>query len=216
MVVVLVVVGGLVMTALAANAVRHAQGVYAAQIQYQIVPPADVDESNEFTSPANSAISVAGIVAMKVDPSRRNRFASPSATLLGAGVRHGWWVKLPDSGGQWASAFSDPWLDIEVVDTDPDQVRDLAQQKVAEVTATLKAIQDEVGVTQAKRFTARVNPPGAIPLEYHSGRANAGAAMTVILGTGLTIALSSWLASLLRLGRVPRLVVLRRLGLRAR
>jgi hypothetical protein len=181
--------------------VLEADGVYVAEVHVVFSPPPDPSVLNRYVNTGTSAIAIAGVVASVVDPSTGNAFSSPAATLAGAGVREGSWVKLPDSGGQWSTAFNDPWLDVQVVSTTESKASSVMAERLAAIDATLDRLQDEAGISPSNRFVTQLSPKSGPQIYYVHGRNKAAFGMTLVLGLGVTVALLSWLAGRMGFGR---------------
>ncbi len=103
-------------------------------------------------------------------------------TLAGLGVREGTAVRLPDSGGQWATNFDVPALDVQSVGADPRAVREALEVTTAEVVHTLTRLQADV--PRRQRITWRLEPPE--PSVVRRGGATPAALLVlVVLGAGL-------------------------------
>ncbi|PKH37456.1 hypothetical protein SAMN05192575_101435 [Nocardioides alpinus] len=140
---------------------------------------------------SESVIITAGAVAKSVlGPDPVPKYASPGATLVGAGVREGWSIGLPDSGGQWGTNFDSQVLAIEAVGPTREWVLDTVEELREEVRQSLQALQDDAGVSLDNRISLKASP--AQPVIYGVGGSRPRALlMTMLLGGGLTLALVS-------------------------
>src|SRR6266516_3721547 len=89
---------GLVMAAavgVLAEEVRK-PGVYWSDVRVRFVAPTTLTKQNSLQVTGQSLIMMAGAVGQMVDDTNGPRPASPDATLVGLGVRSGWWVVLPN------------------------------------------------------------------------------------------------------------------------
>jgi hypothetical protein len=185
----LAAVVGLSLTLVAAGWVYRTPGVYFVRAQLLVIPPPDLPGDNPYVSPASSAVAMAGILATQVDGAPTNTFNSPEATLVGAGVTHGWWARLPDSGGQWSHVYNDPLIDIQAVDPRPGVAEDIVTRKIAAAQEALDRIQDEARVTPNNRFTTRLSPGLPLQVQYLGGRTRMAAIATFLIGISLTVSL---------------------------
>src|SRR6476619_1113941 len=93
----------------------HKPGVYWSDVHVRFVAPSSLTKENSLQVAGQSLIMAAGAVGQMVDDTNGPRPASPDATLAGLGIRSGWSVTLPNSGGQYQNYFADPYLDVQVV-----------------------------------------------------------------------------------------------------
>ncbi len=149
-----VVVIGLLCTVCAMGAVVGREGVYATQVDVILLAPIEPNRQNVFVGSLDSLINFTAIIERELNPGpRKPRLTSPTATLYGRGVRDGYSIEMPNTGGQWTNNFSRPVLNVQVVG--PSE---------AEVRATL----DSVIVTIDDTITARERAAGADPSRWVS------------------------------------------------
>jgi len=178
---------GLLTTLLAGFWIVHRPGVYYEQVNVIFVLPDTPNRENPLQSGDANLIRTAGIVARLVS----NHWTGPepvsdSATLLGQGVRHGYSVRLPNSGGQWAYNFDRPQLSVEVVGGSPGAVGSLLTQVLAKVNATLTTLQNDEHVRESLRIQTRLSPPLS-SVVYVTGSRIRALAVTEVLGISLTL-----------------------------
>ncbi|AWB91426.1 hypothetical protein C3E78_03880 [Aeromicrobium chenweiae] len=174
--------------ALLAGAVHHAAsrpGVYWSQADVVILLPQSARYPNVIEQSSQSLIAMAGVIERDV-----NRGAAASATssagvtLAGEGIRDGHAIKLPNNGGQWATNFDRPALEVQVVGPDRAAVEAQMSALLDKVRNTLTARQDALDVPQVTRITASVAP--ATPPVFHlDGSPAKAVAATLVLGGGL-------------------------------
>ncbi|KHL01229.1 hypothetical protein LK10_17620 [Sinomonas humi] len=85
--------------------------------------------------------------------------ASFGGTLAGAGVRNGYTVVLPNSGGQWSQTYDQPELAVEAVAASPDRARSEVQsllQQIDSFAALLQARQNVPLVSRVTTSTASI------------------------------------------------------------
>jgi hypothetical protein len=179
---------GTVLTAGAAVAVQHAPGVYYEQVDVVFLwPQPPENQENTFQYGSKTLIQTAGVVARAVGGPEGATTASDTATLAGQGVEHGWSVRLPNSGGQWAFNFDQPVLSVEAVGTTPAEVTATAATAMARINAELTALQRAEGVPTSLMIRTRMSPPTPL-LQYGQGSRGRAVLGTLLLGVGLTLA----------------------------
>ncbi|MEO6702886.1 MAG: pentapeptide repeat-containing protein, partial [Jatrophihabitantaceae bacterium] len=122
-----------------------------------------------------------------VDSSVAPRMASAEATLVGQGVHDGYSVRLPNTGGQWASQFIKPYLDVQVVAPSSDQVLARMGQLITEIGDDLTTLQNQTGVASKYRIGTQLSPP-VTPLYYQKGSRSRAGLAALLLGLGITFA----------------------------
>ncbi|HTZ43830.1 MAG TPA: hypothetical protein VMB79_08190 [Jatrophihabitans sp.] len=184
-VVLAVVLVGLLESCLLGYHAAKARGVFWSRVQVRFVSP-QLDNSNGLQYVAPAMIVVAGAVAKMIDPAPPVRLATAEATLVGEGVRDGFSVQLPNTGGQWANQFISPYLDVQAVGPSPDEVTATTDRLVALIDSDLRTLQDRSGVTAHYRITTSLSPPKPLPIYYQKGSAKRAALATLALGIAIT------------------------------
>ena len=91
----IVLVGALV-TAGAGLAALNDDGVYFTRTEILFLAPTSPLYPNALRTQSEDIIIAAGAVARRISgPQAETKFASPDVTLVGLGVREGWWLRLP-------------------------------------------------------------------------------------------------------------------------
>jgi hypothetical protein len=186
-----VAVVGLLVTISAGLYVKQVPGVYHQQVDVVFMWPAvpENQSENTFQYGTASLIKTAGVIARVVsDRSAGAQTTSDTATLVGQGVTHGYSVRLPNSGGQWAYDFEHPLLSVESVGTSPAEVRATTAAAVARINAELARIQREEGVAPGLMVRTRLSPPTPV-MSYGTGSRVRALAVSQLLGFGLTVTL---------------------------
>jgi hypothetical protein len=181
-------------------------GVYFSDAQVRFVAPTNASQANTLQISNASLIATAGAVGQMVDDRDTPRPSSPDATISGMGVRDGWAVTLPNSGGQWADNYADPFLDVQVVGPTPQKVQATMARIVAKIEVALVKIQNDGNAPAAGRITAKVLPLAAIPVYYQHGsrmRAAAGAFGVLVGIAALGLALIARQSRKKRIKPVP-------------
>ena len=179
---------GLLLTIGGVVYVQAAPGVYWARTKVILLgPPVDA-RPNKLNSNSDGLIATAGLIAREMNPSRTFiPSTSPDVTIVEQGIYDGEVVRVPDHGGQWASNFSDPVLDIQASAADPQTVKRRVESMVAEAQSILERMQDGAGVNTANRITVAVSPQ-QIEVHYSAGDRRRGGVAALGLGVCLSIA----------------------------
>jgi hypothetical protein len=161
--------------------------VYWSRTEVVFLAPTSRLYPNSLSAPSEDLIITAGVVAKRVTgPGATLKYASPEANLVGIGVRDGWSVKLPDTGGQWAPNFARQVLSVEVVA--PDREKLLARQRelIDRIARELDALQRERGVDPVNDITVTVQPETSAVYELGGSKIRT-LGMVGILGGGATL-----------------------------
>jgi hypothetical protein len=183
-----IVLVGVLCTAAAAFLALSDKGVYYTRTEIVFLAPTSSYYPNALTTQSEDIIDTAGVVAKRITgPSPGTKYASPDVTLVGAGIRDGWSLRLPDTGGQWASNFESQILDLDIVSPDRETVKRRQTELIGRVKQELNAIQREKGVAPVNDITATPAPSSTVI--YHVGGSKPRVlGMTAILGVGVTAA----------------------------
>ena len=178
---------GMVLTAAAGLVAVQDRSVYWTRTEVVFLPPQNEYYPNALRASSESVIITAGAVAKRVlGPDRMPKYASPEVTLVGVGVRNGWSISLPDTGGQWSSSFDSQVLTIEAVGPSREFVLDTVGDVRQRVSETLGALQTAQSVAPESRITLRASPEQ--PVVYGVGGSPPRAlVMTTALGGLLTL-----------------------------
>lgn len=182
----LVAVVGIIVTFAGCYVAVKYPGVYYEQTEMVFTAPAPaVADGGGSQLGADSLISMAGIVASQLNERGPMPLAT-GATIVGAGIRNGVWVRLPNDGDQWVSVFDQAELDVEVVGGNPNQVTANMAATVAKIRTTLLQDQLSVGARQNWLIKVSSNPPSPPVLYIRGSSARAGIA-ALLLGLALTL-----------------------------
>jgi hypothetical protein len=181
-----IVLVGAVLTAFFGHLAAADRSVYWTRTEVVFLAPTSRLYPNQLNTTSEDLIITAGVVAKKVDgPAKILKFASTDANLIGEGVREGWSVLLPDTGGQWAPLFASQTLVVEVVGPSPEWVAAKRQALIDRIVAKLAALQRQQGVAPRNAITTTIAPPAGVISQVSGSRLRA-VAMTGILGIGTT------------------------------
>ena len=181
-----VVLVGAICTAVAAGGVLADKGVSYTRTELVFLAPTSTLYPNALRTQSDDIIITAGAVARRVSgPGQVTKYASSDVSLVGLGVRDGWSLRLPDTGGQWATNFATQRLILDIVAPTRDDVIARRTELIGRVTDELHAMQSERGVSEAAMITVIPAPESTLVYQVGGSRPRA-LAMTAILGTALT------------------------------
>jgi hypothetical protein len=182
-----VVVIGLLVTAAAAALIGLAPGVYWARTQVLLLGPPSESRPNKLDSNSEGLIATAGLIEHEMNVGLHPIPAtSPDVTLLDEGVYDGEQVRLPNNGGQWATNFNQPVLDVQASGPSRAIVQQRIDGMVQEIEQILERRQDDAGVSPAHRITIALSPP-EMQIRYVRGDAKRAVLVTGALGVSLTL-----------------------------
>jgi hypothetical protein len=163
----------------------HLDGLYYQKVEVIFLAP-ESPRINTFQNATGSLISTAGVISQVVGSSDSG--AAPvaaNATLVGTGVKHGYSVRLPNDGGQWAINYTRPVLDVQAVGTSAEEVTATMTAVEARINQELTRREDDFGVRPKYRITTRLSPPIAF-VSHSDGSPIRRLAAGLLLGVGLT------------------------------
>lgn len=168
----------------------HRPGVYWSQVQVLFVAPKSVANPNGLSVSSESLIITAGVIAKIVGSSPQGpSVVSDSVTLVGEGVRHGYGVRLPNSGGQFATNFDQAALDVQAAGTSVAEVSATLNRVLNRITTELADLQSAAGVAKVNLIRSQLSPPTP-PIYYQAGSKTRALAITLVIGVGLTWSLA--------------------------
>jgi hypothetical protein len=130
-------------------------------------------------------VSTAGLLESQLGEQGPLRL-SPAATIVGAGIRDGVWVRLPNNGGQWATNFDEEDLDVEVVGGSANQVQADMNATISQIRTLLRQDQLSVGVRPAQLIGIGLSPLSP-PMSYEEGSSSRAGMTAFVLGLVLTL-----------------------------
>ncbi|GAA2217953.1 hypothetical protein GCM10010413_03100 [Promicromonospora sukumoe] len=164
-------------------------GVYWSRTQVVFLAPASKAYPNALRTTSEDLIITAGVVAKAVSgPAAVTKYASPDATLVGEGIRDGWSVRLPDTGGQWAPNFAQQVLYVEVVGATAEQVGARQEEIIDQIEHELDRLQRDAGVAPVNDITVTVAPESTV-VHQVGGSSMRAAGMAGLLGASATFTL---------------------------
>lgn len=181
------VILGVTCTMAAAHAAMSDAGVYYTRTELVFLAPTSTLYPNALRTQSEDVIDTAGVVAKRVmGPGRVTKFSSPDVNLIGLGVRDGWSLRLPDTGGQWASNFATQRLLLDVVGPSRPSVEREQTRLIARVRDELHRLQRDAEVRTVNDITMMPAPESTVIYQVKGNRPRA-VAMTGLLGVGGTL-----------------------------
>lgn len=188
-----VLLAGLLLTTAAAVFVARTTGVYWAQVDVVFLGAVSEDRPNPLSYTSKQLVDVASVVQRDVTGAAdQTQLVSPRVNLIDTGVKDGWWVRLPNYGGQWTISYDRPALDVQVAAPTAEAASVRMARLLAQINDDLDRRQDAAGVTAEHRVTTSVSPPPEVEIHYSQGPAKRGLMMTVLVGLGLSLAAADW------------------------
>ena len=182
----LVVLVGAVCTIAAGLAAMHDPGIYFTRTNLVFLAPTSSNYPNALRTQSTDVIDTAGLVAKRLTgPGEVTKYASPDVTLVGLGVRDGWSLRLPDTGGQWATNFATQMLVLDVVGPTREIVEQRRDYLVQRTAQELDRMQRDAGVAPVNDITVIPAPASAV-VHHVTGNRLRALGMTALLGVGLT------------------------------
>ena len=177
---------GLCLTLAACLAVHQNTGLYWTQVDVVFLAPKSARYPNNIESTSASLIATAGLVGAELNKGREvPATSSAGATLAGMGVKDGYLIRVPNSGGQWALNYDRPVLDVQVISPDRDQVTARLDELVRRIDAELFRLQATDGVRSTDYITTTSAPRGT-QIFYLNGKPLRATVATLLLGVAGT------------------------------
>ena len=115
-------------------------------------------------------------------------------SLSGEGVRQGYSIQLPNSGGQWATNFDRPVLDVQVVGPSEAWVRSTLATQIRRINRALHSLQRNDGVAP-ENFIVTSSSPQLAKVVHSGGDHKRAIAAALVLGMTLTALAATGLES---------------------
>jgi len=182
---------GIALTAAASYVVQRAPGVYWAYTKVIFLPPLTPGQTNPIAPDSGSVIPLAGIIQDEInDGSPPLGSTGQDVTLVDQGIYDGWSVRLPNSGGQWATNFAEPLLIVQASGPSAEVVQSRMYDLINQITRLVAAREDAAHVALASRIGFAMSPP-VVAVQYSNGHRSRAVAIIVLLGVGLSLAACS-------------------------
>ena len=188
--------GLLLVTGLSAVHLSSAHIVYWSETDVRFVAPGP-QNSNSLLTTTDSVIATAGLIATEYNDSNPGpRLSSDDVSIVDAGILDGVLVRLPNAGGQWATNFNEPRLDVQASGSDPEEVRARAVAAVASIERLLRQHQQDAHVVKTELIVPHASPAVPIVAEAVGSRVRA-LVVTAVVGSALSIGLVLYLDQLM-------------------
>jgi hypothetical protein len=182
-----VVLACMLLTAGALNLATSVNGVYWTQVDAVLLPP---NSTNSIEYQNASLVHFAAIIERELNGGSDTAKKSASrAPLYGTGVRNGYKITLPNSGGQWSSNFNRAALAVEVVGSSPERVDQMRVEVLARINDLIWNKQQSLGVAPRDLITVLESPAQPV-IRYAEGDQRRASAAVGIMGAGIAIAAS--------------------------
>jgi hypothetical protein len=183
-----ILLAGAVLTAVIAYVAVSDDGVYYTRTELVLLAPSSTDYPNTLKTKSGSLVVTAGLLAKRMmGPGEPAKYASPDVTLIGEGIREGWSLRLPDTGGQWASNFGEQVLFLEIVAPDRETVEQQQETLIRRAQTELDTMQREFGVEPINDITVRPAPQTAA-ISHVAGSRPRVLGMSAVIGVTCTLA----------------------------
>lgn len=155
-----------VITGVAILLIHRVPGVYWTQVDVVFLPP---KTANALEDQNTSIVQFVAVIEREINGAgSATHAASSSGTLYGEGFRSGWQISLPNNGGQWQNNFNRPALSIEVVDSSPEKVAEVAASLSTRVARLVQRQQSEIGIAPGNHVTT-IDSPSIPVVTYVQG-----------------------------------------------
>jgi hypothetical protein len=161
--------------------------VYWATVQVRFIAPTSAANPNTLPLSGDSIVMVAGAVGQMVNDSQGPRTSSPTVNITGLGIRDGWTVTLPNTGGQWANYFASPYLQVQAVGPTIANVGGNMTRLMNEISVDLVTLEKQSGVDPHNYIRTQLNPLNGPIYYYQSGSRARALLASLALGAGLTV-----------------------------
>lgn len=190
---------------LLAQALRR-PAVYWSDVHVRFVAPTNPTSPNSLQVSERSLVMTAGAVGQAVDDRNPPATASPDTHISGLGIRSGYSITLPNTGGQFQSAYITPYLDVQVVGPSELEVAQTMKTLIGKIESKLTELQNTSHVAAADRIRAKILPAVNAPVYTEQGSRKRAAAAALLIVIGLAAATGSVLSRIdRRMSRARRL-----------
>ena len=177
---------GLALTTLVAYGVAGREGTYNGQVKVILLAP-QPSRGNALVEPNDSLIDFAGVLGRVTGgPGGASRSVSDDVTLVGEGVRTGYSIQQPNSGGQWEYRFNEPTLNVQSAGETLEETQRQMSIALTTIQDALDDLQVKSGVAANMRISMQLSPSAPVYSYEHGSRTRAVAA-TVLLGIAITV-----------------------------
>ncbi|MDQ4490353.1 hypothetical protein RBS60_09085 [Sinomonas sp. ASV486] len=150
---------GLMLTTVGWLVLSPGQHVYSARVTVTFLPPGQGPVSQSDDSKIPTLVNFAAMVrlALPSDTGSAADRESFGGSLVGAGVRKGFAVLLPNAGGQWSKWYNQPVLSVEAVDATPQDAESQVRQLTGQIVEASADLQTRLQIPPASRVTTSLS-----------------------------------------------------------
>lgn len=181
-----VLLAGLTMTSVVVAVVGPGRDVYSTQTDVLFLAPQSARAPNPIESSSEALIATAGLVSRMVTSGVPAPATASTVSLTSQGVRKGYSIELPDTGGQWAASFDRPVLVVQVAGPSEAWVRSTLSAQMDRIDEALHTLQAKDGVSRRNAIVTS-SAPRLAAVDHASGDRKRVVAGTVLLGGILTV-----------------------------
>lgn len=172
--------------------------VYFTQFEVVLLPPKESVNPNTLREDPYGMVPMAGLLVEEYNQGRHPlNMSTTETTLYGEGLDQGERVRMRNVGNQWLPIYSNPVIDVQVVDPDADRVEAEAARIARDLDGILDRRQDELGVRKASRMSTEMAPEDVVVQEISGSRSRTAAGL-LLLGGSLTVVAVIWIERLSR------------------
>ncbi len=163
-------------------------GVYYSKMNVVFLPPPSKVGGNALKSEAVTTVMFAAIIERHFNGQGVvQQLRTVDAPLYGTGLRSGYSVYLPNSGGQWRMNFNDPVIVVEVVSPERATAESEMSRIVNQLEGLASAQQESLGIAADARITTETSPIQPTT-QYVGNRKTRALGSLALLGAGLASA----------------------------
>lgn len=170
-------------------AASTATGVYYSKTDVLFLSPRAPGSGNALQEDPSQTLAFASVVTHRFNSGAGAGETVPRSTsspLYGSGIRHGYLVYIPSSGGQWQMSYSRPVITVEIVGEAMDEVIAERRRILDRISSLAKDSQQELGIKPAANIITE--PAPSVEFVSYVGVRNTTAVLALAL---LTIGLAA-------------------------
>ncbi|MFD4327816.1 hypothetical protein ACFWQC_24510 [Nocardioides sp. NPDC058538] len=172
--------------------------VYFTQFEVVLLPPKESVNPNTLREDPYGMVPMAGLLVEEYNQGRHPlNMSTTETTLYGEGLSRGERVRMRNVGNQWLPIYTNPVIDVQVVDSDAGRVEEEAARIARDLDGILQRRQDELGVRKASRMSTEMAPEDVVVQEISGSRSRTAAGLA-LLGGSLTVVAVIWVERLSR------------------
>jgi len=173
------------------SAASTASGVYYSKTDVLFLSPRAPGSGNALQEDPAQTLAFASVVTHRFNADAdadggKTVPRSTSSPLYGSGIRSGYLVYIPSSGGQWQLSYSRPVITVEIVGEAMDEVIAERQRILDRISSLAKDSQQELGINPAANIITE--PAPSVEFVSYVGVRNTTAILALAL---LTIGLAA-------------------------